>query len=56
MASNCLEWTTETTNNVEHPCVTRGDYYNGNTYTAVRTHYGADNGYIGNSFRPILYL
>ena len=58
MASNILEWTTETTNLLSYPCVARGGYYyNEEYYTNGRYHGGKTSGvanYTG--FRPILYI
>ena len=58
MGGNCVEWTTETSNNADTPCVYRGgNSNNSNDYTANRH---ADSTTAGNgstySFRPILYL
>jgi len=57
MASNVVEWTTETYNSSDYPCVSRGgEYYDSNYYTSsrggnatsiIRDYYG---------FRPILYI
>ena len=58
MASNILEWTTETSNLLSYPCVARGGYYyNDEYYTNGRYHGGKSSGvanYTG--FRPILYI
>ena len=56
MASNFREWTTETTSNVQYPCVIRGGYYaNDKIGTDARS--GANTSQSsGMSFRPILYL
>ena len=56
MASNCIEWSTETSRYSNYPCTQRGGAYNGSYYTSIRglsTMSGSDNNY---SFRPILYL
>ncbi len=58
MASNLMEWTTETSNASDNPCVTRGGRFNydGDT-TSHRGTYSTDYG--GNSitgFRPLLYI
>ena len=56
MASNCIEWSTETSRYGSYPCTQRGGAYNGSYYTSIRglsTMSGSDNNY---SFRPILYL
>ena len=56
MASNCVEWSTETSRYRNYPCTQRGGAYNGSYYTNIRglsTMSGSDNNY---SFRPILYL
>ena len=57
MASNCREWSTETSSNSDFPCVSRGDnsgygYY----YTSVRGDSGATSSYGRNSFRPLIYV
>ena len=57
MASNCWEWTTETSNDSSHPCVIRGGCYNYDSRrTADRPLNGIDSGSELYSFRPILYL
>ena len=56
MASNCIEWSTETSRYSNYPCAQRGGAYNSSYYTSIRglsTMSGSDNNY---SFRPILYL
>ena len=56
MASNCIEWSTETSRYSNYPCTQRGGAYNGSYYTSIRglsAMSGSDNNY---SFRPILYL
>ena len=57
MASNIVEWTTETSSNSNYPFINRGGYYyNSNCYTSLRnyTFRSSSNGNIG--FRPLLYL
>ena len=58
MASNVVEWTTETSDVSGHPCINRGGYCNDtNLYTSYRNNYddnSASNVFIG--FRPILYI
>ena len=57
MAGNYLEWTTETSNNVEFPCVRQGGSYNGtDLYTSYRGYDKTTSTNIDYSFRPILYL
>ena len=58
MATNCLEWTTETSADLNNPCVKRGGLEgNGGDCTSGR-YSSSTNGYIygSDSFRPILYL
>ncbi len=44
MASNCTEWTTETSNDSEYPCSTRGGYYNdGYSFTSWGRRWGYVN-------------
>ena len=39
MASNCYEWTTETSGDASYPCVSRGGYYDiSSYYTAIRNY------------------
>ena len=56
MASNVLEWTTETCRSTKYPCVGRGSYYSTYSLTCGRYHIGSSGSvdYIG--FRPILYI
>ena len=58
MASNCYEWTTETSSGSNSPCVFRGGYFsNRNFYSSVRGSYnttGANDFSV--SFRPVLYI
>ena len=56
MASNCSEWSTETSSNSNGPCTVRGGYYyNSYSYTSLRVGYttNANDNY---SFRPLLYM
>lgn len=56
MASNNWEWTTETCNLEETPCVTEGgDWYHKDFYTNNRNYRNSEKDSAG-SFRPILYL
>lgn len=56
MASNCWEWSTESSSNVNSPCVGRGGGYN-YSYgsTSDRVYLGTMDYYSYSSFRPILY-
>ena len=57
MASNCVEWTTETYSNSSLPCTGRGgDYLRSGFYTSDRggTSISTNGGYV--SFRPLLYM
>ena len=57
MASNVIEWTTETSNNSNYPCVRRGGNYNDNSYyTSIRSDNNTSNSTDGIGFRPLLYL
>ncbi len=59
MASNCPEWTTETSSvsNPDRPCVSRGgDNTNNTGYTFSRYFISIDACGVNTSFRPILYL
>ena len=58
MASNVIEWTTETSSYSSYPCVYRGGCYDGSdNYTSVRDYYGYDANRYGNlGFRPLLYV
>ena len=58
MASNILEWTTETSNGSSNPCVNRGgSYYNSNYCTSNRGgDYTSYSSYNDIGFRPLLYL
>ena len=58
MASNLMEWTTETSNVSNNPCVTRGGRFNydGDT-TSHRGMYGTDYGdNLITGCRPLLYI
>ena len=58
MASNCLEWTTETCNSTDRPCTYRGGVYDGGSgyYTSLRyINYTSSSG-SSCSFRPLLYM
>ena len=55
MASNCYEWTTETSSKDDYPFVSRGGGYNDSYYyTSSRNSTGSSIAY--HSFRPVLYL
>ncbi len=57
MASNVKEWTTETDNNSEYPCVIRGGIYSNIIYCSkYRSSYNISGSYGDIGFRPILYL
>ena len=57
MSSNCLEWSTETSNKNIAPCVSRGGRYGlSNCFTSGRYNDNVTNQYNAMSFRPILYL
>ena len=57
MASNCMEWSTETWNSEENPCTYRGGNYPYNyKYTSNRSNLDTAHSTINYSFRPILYL
>ena len=57
MASNCYEWSTETSSSAGNPCVVRGGYYSDSSnYTSRRgISYTTSSSSIY-SFRPLLYL
>ena len=56
MASNCVEWSTETAKNNSYPCVSRGGGCYGSDRLAS-TRYGYLTSYNDHiSFRPLLYL
>ena len=61
MASNVVEWTTETSSymfdNFFYPCVLRGSNYDlSNYYTGIRDSNKTDSNWKTIGFRPILYL
>ena len=57
MASNCYEWSTETSNDSNLPCTTRGGSCSSSShYTSFRGHGGTAGSTYRNSFRPLLYL
>lgn len=56
MASNCLEWITETYIDGANPCSMMGDCYNRWYYTSYRDHNNTSRNTIYISFRPLLYL
>ena len=58
MASNIVEWTTETSRDSSNRCVVRGGYYGDrNNYTSFRySHNGTSDSYSSIGFRPLLYL
>ena len=57
MASNTREWTTETSDNSDIPCVKRGGSYNGSiSYTSNRFNNNLSNSYDSIGFRPLLFL
>ena len=57
MASNSLEWSTESSNKNTAPCVQRGGRYGNNqATTSGRYNDNTTNSYNAVSFRPILYL
>ena len=57
MASNILEWTTETSYRSSYPCVNRGGVYNSsNGYTSYRNNDNTSGSYAIFGFRPLLYL
>ena len=56
MASNVIEWTTETYSGSSYPCVLRGGGYSiSNYYTSYRDNYSTSLS-SSNGFRPLLYL
>ena len=57
MASNCVEWTTETSSLSDIPCTSRGGFYiNSDYYTSLRFSYGTTLSYDCISFRTLLYM
>jgi len=57
MASNCFEWTTETSYSDFRPCVSSGGYYGNESYKPLKRR-GNDGNYSFDfqSFRPIIYF
>ena len=57
MASNCIEWSTETCSDAGYPCTGRGGiYYYSVYYASIRSNDDATYSNDGGSFRPLLYL
>ena len=57
MASNILEWTTETSYSSSYPCVRRGGIYNDSDYYTSNSSISSTSSSGGNiGFRPLLYL
>ena len=57
MASNCIEWSTETCSLEVGPCTPRGgSYYDSNVYTSFRFYGGTTGSESFCAFRPVLYL
>ena len=57
MASNCVEWSTETFSSSRHPCTKRGGLDDGRSYYAsFRNNNSTTYSHDLYSFRPILYL
>ena len=57
MASNCYEWTTETSSGSNGPCTGRGgNYYGSNSYTSYRCNGFTSDSDDGISFRSLLYM
>ena len=57
MASNCLEFSTETGSDSSRPCTARGGYYySGDYWTSHRGGDDTTTSYDSLSFRPLLYL
>ena len=58
MASNCWEWSTETSSDNRIPCVRRGGYFSGGNYNfgSGKSAFDIVTSSRDNSFRPILYL
>ena len=57
MASNLSEWTTETSSNLNYPCVRRGGIYTHTyDYTNVHMYDVNSNGYINVGFRVLIYM
>ena len=57
MASNVMEWTTETCYNSGYPCVHRGgSYLNSLSFTSIRGPVSTSDSDVFFGFRPLLYL
>ena len=58
MASNVREWTTETADSSDGPCVSRGGIYNdiSDSYTSFRCYNDTSNSYDHYGFRPLLFV
>ena len=57
MASNVYEWSTETANDSNYPCVCRGGRYrNSSNYTNLRDNASTSNIYDFLGFRPLLFI
>ena len=57
MASNLLEWSTETTDSSSTPCVNRGGNYRYGYYYMISRHNDyTSSSYVDFGFRPLLYL
>lgn len=57
MASNCIEYTTESSNDNSSPCVLRGGTYNNtDRYASSRIAFSSAWTYNTFSFRPVLYI
>ena len=57
MASNCAEWTTETSSCPGYPCTYRGGYFNNSiVYTSNRDYLSPTDSGPKFAFRPLLYL
>ena len=56
MASNVIEWTTETSSESSFHCVSRGGCYNSSYSYASHRGYGNTYGYDNIGFRPLLYV
>ena len=57
MASNVIEWTTETSNRSNYPCVSRGGYYgNSFVYTSNRYNGNTSDSIVNFGFRPLLFV
>lgn len=56
MKNNCREWTTETANNPDKPCVRRGGCCSAAYTTDSGDEYAVSNTTTSTSYRPILYI